>query len=73
MKQQTAVDWLSEQLRFTDKEAYAELYETIQQAKAMEKEQMIKAYKEARQIGCQCYDDLDDKNAEPYYNETYKL
>jgi hypothetical protein len=39
MKQQTAVDWLSEQLRFTDKEAYAELYETIQQAKAMEKEQ----------------------------------
>ena len=35
-KQQTAVDWLSETLRFVNKEAYAEIYNDINKAKEME-------------------------------------
>jgi hypothetical protein len=37
---QTAVEWLAETLRFANKELYAEMYEDIEQAKEMEKEQM---------------------------------
>jgi ribosomal protein S24E len=43
-KQQTAVDWLSETLRFTNKEAYAEIYDNINKAKEMEKKQIINAH-----------------------------
>jgi hypothetical protein len=37
---QTAVEWLAETLRFASKELYAEMYEHIEQAKQMEKEQI---------------------------------
>jgi hypothetical protein len=37
---ETAVEWLAETLRFANKESYAEMYEHIEQAKEMEKEQM---------------------------------
>jgi hypothetical protein len=37
---QTAVEWLAEQIKFTNKEMYAELQEVIEQAKQMEKEQI---------------------------------
>ena len=78
MKQQTAVEWLIDNwIKFNDIDIelddFANLRPVLEQAKQMEKEQIIKAYKEARQIGCKCYDDLDDRNAEPYYKETYKL
>ena len=70
MAQQTAVEWLSEQIRFTDKEVYAELYETIKQAKAKEKNQIINA------IDSQYNYDKWIKElptlGEQYYNETYK-
>jgi hypothetical protein len=39
---QTAVEWLAETLRFASKELYAEMYEHIEQAKEMEKEQIVK-------------------------------
>ena len=39
---QTAVEWLAETLRFANKELYAEMYEHIEQAKAMEKKQIVK-------------------------------
>jgi hypothetical protein len=39
---QTAVEWLAETLRFANKELYAEMYEHIEQAKEMEKEQIVK-------------------------------
>lgn len=61
---QTAVEWLIEQLKFTDKEAYAELYENIKKAKQMEKEQIMNAYNGGQQIPPFEY-------AEKYYNETY--
>ena len=41
---QTAVEWLAETLRFASKELYAEMYDHIEQAKEMEKEQMIDWY-----------------------------
>lgn len=69
MAQQTAVQMLIEHIK---QHGFDLEYEMEMSFLDHEKEQIIKAYKEARQIGCKCYDDLDDKNAEPYYNETYK-
>ena len=58
---QTAVDWLVEQ--YANENYGIEVYE---QAKAMEKEQIMKAYKDnnyARYV--------HDLEIEQYYNETY--
>jgi hypothetical protein len=75
--QQTAVEWLVEQLS-SSKYIYnlmeeIECQSTIvqpnifQQAKAMEKEQIIDAYSNNG------WNDEDQRaNAEQYYNETYK-
>jgi hypothetical protein len=41
---QTAVEWLAETLRFANKELYAEMYEDIEQAKKMERANIIDAY-----------------------------
>lgn len=66
-KKQTAVEWLEEQL-YSAKEL--DLAGVIEQAKQMEKEQMIDAFgvgchhESKRLVGYQ-----DD--AEQYYNETY--
>jgi len=58
---QTAVEWLAE---ITSKLGYvsADIYD---QAKAMEKEQIIDAWDNG------CEDDGIIDNAEQYYNETY--
>ena len=65
MKKQTAVEWLMEQMDYyfsqAQKEQTAHLF---QQAKAMEKEQIIKAY-----YGQSFSESIS--NAEQYYNETY--
>jgi len=70
MKQQTAVEWLVEQLNekidFIPMQKWDMIRDIVQQAKAMEKEQMIKFTN----------DYLDDDiylTAEHYYNETYKI
>ena len=73
-KQQTAVEWLVEQM---EKDSYQILFgklnasiETIEQAKAMEKEQIMKSYAE----GCadSILDESTDKiRSEQYYKETY--
>lgn len=76
---QTAVEFLSEALRFTNKEVYAELYDVILNAKEMEKEQMIHFamdYVNSDSIGCLWYGDsapeLDiDTSAEQYYNRIF--
>ena len=63
-KQLTAVEWLVEQI--TDSTMPAR--EAINQAKAMEKEQIIRAHLMAR-----CYDNPNSHNeAEQYYTETYE-
>jgi hypothetical protein len=62
-KQQTAIDWLVENLYYILK---TEHYDIIDQAKAMEKEQIIDAYKKFLNTT------LSDEVYEQYYNETYK-
>lgn len=63
---QTAVEWLVDQVKFIDKEVYAELYnQLLEQAKQMEKEQISRAYQEGL---------IDGMNHSPkdYYNKTYR-
>ena len=64
MKQQTAVEYLVDQL--LPKALTAEQYYHIEQAKEMEKEQIIDVWDNG------CEDDGIIDNAEQYYNETFK-
>jgi hypothetical protein len=72
MAQQTAVEWLVQQMK---KDSYQILFgklnasiETIEQAKAMEKEQITKAHL----FGLLHPIEMEaTKQAEQYYNETY--
>jgi hypothetical protein len=64
---QTAVQRLIEQLRFTHKEAYNDLYEVIQQALEMEKQQMFEFWNG----GIDCTEERG-KSFEQYYKETYE-
>lgn len=64
----TAVEWLYEQIKFTDKNTYNELYEQYQQALELEKEQIIDAYERGWDMGAM----PNDCNSEQYYNKTYK-
>ena len=57
---QTAIEWLYDQIEYHGKC----IYEIIEQAKAMEKEQIINAY-EYTTVGTSHY-------GEQYYNETFK-
>jgi hypothetical protein len=67
---QTAVEWLSQ--NFPDLGKYIpfgmsmELHAKFQQAKEMEKEQIIDAYAQGF-----IESEVMDKGAEQYYNETY--
>ena len=65
---QTAVEWLENQLKLRAND-WIEVNLAIEQAKEMEKEQIVDAYwasyKEAQHSG--------DKTADEYYNETFKL
>jgi hypothetical protein len=61
MKEQTAVEWLENILHdFIHPEHGAEFAPFLEQAKAMEKEQIMEAYNNG-----------EDRSAELYYNETY--
>ena len=66
---QTAVEWLEKQ--FVKLEStigvHGVMYELIEQAKEMEKEQIIQAY---YQNGWN--DNDNEHNAEQYYNQTFK-
>jgi hypothetical protein len=70
---QTAVEWLAETLRFANKELYAEMYEHIEQAKEMEKEQMDKVAGDWWNEGASYMHDGRRKyeSFEQYYNETF--
>jgi hypothetical protein len=64
MAQQTAVEWLA--VKLFNEEPYPRVWNKyIEQAKEMEKQQIIDAYKSDR-YPC------SDEDAEEYYNETYK-
>lgn len=62
MAQQTAVEWYYEQTVVLGKTNYAEL---LVQAKQMEKQQIINAYREG------VFSEPQWRDAEKYYNETY--
>jgi hypothetical protein len=68
-KNMTAVDWLYQKMFEYQGRITKEDYE---QAKAMEKEQILDAYKNGEDNidsdGCH----IDNDGAEQYYNETYK-
>ena len=65
MPKQTAVEWLETELK---KLPMVNVVEVFKQAKAMEKEQIVDAWKDA--------EGYNDENAvilaKQYYNETYK-
>ena len=62
----TAVEWLVEQLIPKAMVTYdTTTYNAVEQAKAMEKEQILKALYFGKNIN-------DDIEAEQYYNENYK-
>jgi hypothetical protein len=67
MTNMTAVEWLVEQL-FSDNAIFGVSKELLEQAKAMEKEQIIDA------AANHCYPtcELARIDAEQYYSETYK-
>jgi O-methyltransferase involved in polyketide biosynthesis len=77
MEKQTAVEWLIEKLNqcepmysgIQSNEHKEYLEKLVQQAKEMEKEQIMKAYISALPYGLE-YSHYD-KYANKYYNETY--
>ena len=58
---QTAVEWLVNELKNNGLDYIDYAKETIDQAKAMEKQQIMDAYNNG-----------EDRSAELYYNETFK-
>jgi hypothetical protein len=67
MKQTTAVEWLVSHLNKQEWFTYKQR-EYIEQAKEMEKQQIIDAYKQGQFDG----DIIRDTDAEQYYNQTFK-
>ena len=62
----TAIEWLYEQIKNINKVEYAFSYfEAFEQAKAMEKEQIIKAFNEGT------FSEMEKIDAEQYYSERF--
>lgn len=74
---QTAVEWFVEQLASIRKQNSGyrnieiELKELIEQAKAMEKEQIMSAFMQGDIFGADYYDGVNPTD-ENYYNQTFK-
>lgn len=69
MKKETAVEWLSERLKESGLTFMSDELKFIDQAKTMEKEQIMDAYSQGTQSYYFGTNPIDDK--ETYYNETY--
>jgi hypothetical protein len=68
-KNQTAVKWLQEAMqRKLNYELSPSFLELFEQAKAMEKEQIIDAYKQGQHDS----EPIRETDAEQYYNETFQ-
>ena len=65
---QTAVEWFFDRLE--NHEIQAKHYDLYQQAKAIEKEQIVNAYRKGV-INAEEHPEGEIINWEPYYNETY--
>ena len=66
MKKQTAVDWLEDKIQ--SDMTFMEILGLINQAKAMEKEQIREAYLDGNLHGI----DTKCATSEDYYNENFK-
>ena len=75
MKKQTAVEWLIEQINQDYPEMTWAYKDECNQAKAMEKEQMIQSFRKGAVVNEPEYytwiESAYRKQAEKYYNETY--
>lgn len=79
MAQQTAVEWLYEQIQNgnitsekTDCGYFVMIKDNcLEQAREIMKEQIMKAVDRGYDEGCRFPEDMTLKNAEQYYNETY--
>ena len=77
---QTAVEWLIEKLNqcepmysgIQSNEHKEHLEKLVEQAKQMEKEQIIKAYKDGRSDLASNFHKSLNMSLEQYYNETFK-
>jgi hypothetical protein len=73
MKQQTAVEWLEEQIEWYNKELLFDLMHEIEKAKEIEKQQIIEAF----DFGDYCVDLPEGgwkqkyDSPEQYYQQTY--
>jgi hypothetical protein len=67
MKQQTAVSWLWRWIMDNPFGSFEDGVKAYNQAKAMEKEQIINAHNEGIWHNEKCFDE-----GEQYYNETFK-
>jgi hypothetical protein len=69
MSKQTAVEWLEQEFIKLESTigVHGKMYEIIEQAKSMEREQIIEAFDKAYP-----YDIIGYDAAEQYYNKTYK-
>jgi hypothetical protein len=67
--EQTAVEWFFDRLK--NHEIQGEHYLLYVKAKAIEKEQIIKALERGFDEGCKFPEDRILNDAEQYYNETY--
>jgi hypothetical protein len=68
MAQQTAVEWLASKLSITFQTMYDE---EIKQAKAMEKEQIMKAFSDGQETPIN-NPTLPHYSRDEYYNDNYK-
>ena len=68
----TAVEWLLEQLDVDTVLTRRQLSDVINQAKKMEKEQMIEAFTKGDIFGADYFDGINI-TAENYYNQTFKI
>ena len=68
MEQQTAVEWLINRIAEKELRTEIEWKEIFEQAKAMEKEQIIKSNRDGVDM---CVDKKYFITGEQYYNETY--
>jgi hypothetical protein len=63
----TAVEWLYDQLEFDDSISMDNIHDIFEQAKEMEKEQIMQAFEAAEK-----YCGKDFLHGDLYYNETFK-
>jgi|694.fasta_scaffold02299_22 hypothetical protein len=72
MKKQTAVEWLQEPLEhILTHEQQMQVIGLFQQAKAMEKDQILEAYREGRTDQQSGMEKFHNRSSASYYNQNY--